>query len=203
MDNNQESNQDQLEYYTGGPKKSFFENLSTHLIDFIQTLVVFGAIFALIYLFIAQPHKVSGNSMIPTFHNGDYILTDKISYRIGNPKRGDVIVLKNPNNETQDFIKRILAIPGDTIKIGGGSVYVNGVLLDEPYLPSDVTTYASDFLKEDEVLRAGPNQYYVLGDNREHSSDSRSWGPITLEEIIGRTFFRYWPPKAFGFTQFL
>lgn len=202
MDNNQQANQDQLEYYTTR-KKSLFENFSAHLIDFIQTLVVFGAIFALIYLFVAQPHKVSGNSMVPTFHNGDYILTDKISYKIGSPKRGDVIVLKNPQNASQDFIKRILAVPGDTIKIEDSAVFINGQKLDEPYLPEGVITRSADFLKEGEVIRAGPNQYYVLGDNREHSSDSRAWGPIGREEIIGRTFFRYWPPQAFGFTKFL
>src|SRR3990167_3188833 len=89
--------------------------LKNHLIDFIQSVVVIGAIFALIYLFVAQPHKVSGNSMIPTFKNGDYILTDKLTYRIRSPQRGDVIVLKNPRNENQDFIKRIIGLPGETI----------------------------------------------------------------------------------------
>src|SRR6266540_327188 len=120
-------------YYGGAPQKTFFESLTSHLIDFIQTLVVFGAIFALIYLFVAQFHKVSGNSMFPTYHNGDYLITEKISYRLGGPKRGDVVVLKNPRDESQDFIKRIIALPGDTIKIEQNFVFINGEKTPETY----------------------------------------------------------------------
>lgn len=179
-------------------RKGFFSSLGSHLIDFIQTLVVFGAIFALIYLFVAQPHKVSGNSMVSTFHNGDYILTDKLSYRFGTPQHGDVIVLKNPRDESQDFIKRIIALPGETIKIENNAVYVNGQLVEETYLPPDTNTPAGAFIPENTLIKAGPNQYFVLGDNRSHSSDSRAWGGVTKEEIVGKVFFRYWPPKAFG-----
>src|SRR3989344_1537330 len=136
---------DQLYSYSE-EKKGFFDNIGSHVIDFIQTLVVFGAIFALIYLFVAQPHKVSGNSMVPTFHNGDYILTDKLSYRLGEPKRGDIIVLKNPRDESQDFIKRIMALPGDSIKIENNQVFVNGGAVDEPYLPKTIITSQGSFL---------------------------------------------------------
>ena len=188
-------------YYYTEEKKPFFQSLGSHLVDFIQTLVVFGAIFALIYLFVAQPHKVSGNSMFPNFHNGDYILTDKLSYRFGSPKRGDVIVLKNPRDESQDFIKRIIALPGQTVKVSGNLVYVNGQLLKESYLPPGTITRSGAFLTDDTEVTAGPNQYFVFGDNREHSSDSREWGSITKEEIAGRTFFRYWPPNAFGLIK--
>lgn len=179
-------------------RKGFFSSLGSHLIDFIQTLVVFGAIFALIYLFVAQPHKVSGNSMVPTFHNGDYILTDKLSYRFGTPQHGDVIVLKNPRDESQDFIKRIIALPEETIRIEDNAVYVNGQLLKETYLPPATNTSGGAFLTEKHTIKAGPDQYFVFGDNREHSSDSRSWGGVTKQEIVGKVFFRYWPPKAFG-----
>ncbi len=192
---------DNLEDYFGPQEnKGFFENLKSHIIDFIQTLVVFGAIFALIYLFVTQPHKVSGNSMIPTFKNGDYILTDKISYRFGNPKKGDIIVLKNPRDETQDFIKRIIATPGDTLKIENSKVYVNGQNLLESYLPANTPTRTGNFLTEGQEVKAGINQYFVLGDNRQHSSDSREWGAVTKEEIVGKVFFRYWPPQNFGLT---
>lgn len=192
---------DNLEdYYGPQGKKGFFENLKSHIIDFIQTFVVFGAIFAIIYLFVAQPHKVSGNSMVPTFLNGDYILTDKLSYRFGDPKKEDIIVLKNPRDETQDFIKRIVAVPGDTIKIEESAVYINGEVFDEAYLPEGTPTRTGSFLTEGLEVRAGPNQYFVLGDNRNHSSDSREWGGVTKEEIVGKVFLRYWPPKSFGFT---
>lgn len=185
-------------YYGDTPKKGFFESLGSHIIDFIQTLVVFGAIFAIVYLFIAQFHKVSGNSMVPTFHNGDYLITEKISYRLGEPKKGDVIVLKNPRDESQDFIKRVIAIPADTIKIESGSVFVNGVKINESYLPPDLSTNSGAFLTEGSTIKAGANQYFVLGDNRNHSSDSREWGAVTKEEIVGKAFFRYWPPQAIG-----
>lgn len=192
---------DPMDYYGIPEKKGFFEGLKSHIIDFIQTFVVFGAIFALIYLFVAQPHKVSGNSMVPTFKNGDFILTDKLSYRFGDHKKGDIIVLKNPRDETQDFIKRIIATPGDTIKVEEGSVYVNGRKVSEEYLPSDTRTRAGNFLIEGSQIKTGPNQYFVFGDNRDHSSDSREWGAVTQEEIVGKVFFRYWPPKSFGLTK--
>jgi signal peptidase I len=185
-------------YYGDPPPKSFFDNLGGHIIDFIQTLVVFGAIFAILYLFVAQFHKVSGNSMFPTYHNGDFLITEKITYRLSGPKRGDVIILKNPRDESQDFIKRIIALPGDSVKVENDSVYINGVLLDEPYLPSGTPTHAGAFFTEGTTIKADSNQYFVFGDNRNHSSDSREWGAITKQEIIGRAFFRYWPPQSLG-----
>src|SRR3990167_9666013 len=87
------------------------QSLTSHILEFIQTLVIFGAIASAIYLFLAQPHKVSGKSMYPNFDNGDYIITDKITYRFSEPQRGDIVVFKNPKDESQDFIKRIIALP--------------------------------------------------------------------------------------------
>lgn len=180
------------------PQKSFSDKLKDYFIEFFETIVVIGAVFALIYLFVAQFHKVSGNSMVPTYHNGDFLITEKISYRFGNPKRESVVVLKNPKDESQDFIKRVIAIPGDTIMIEGGFVYVNGEAINEPYLPEDITTPAGSFLTEGNTVKAGANQYFVIGDNRHHSSDSREWGPVTKEKLIGKALFRYWPPNAIG-----
>lgn len=187
-----------LNYGDNGQKKTFFESFGSHLIDFVQTLVVFGAVFAIMYLFIAQFHKVSGNSMFPTYHNGDFLITEKITYKFNEPKRGDVIVLKNPRNESQDFIKRIIALPGDTVKIENNLVFVNDQPLNENYLPPNTTTRAGLFMNEGFTVRAGDNQYFVLGDNRDHSSDSREWGAITKKEIIGRAFFRYFPLQSLG-----
>lgn len=192
---------DPMDYYRNPEQKGFFENLKSHIIDFIQTFVVFGAIFALIYLFVSQPHKVSGSSMIPTFKNGDFILTDKLSYRFRNPKEGDIIVLKNPRDETQDFIKRIIAVPKDTLRIENSQVFVNGQAISESYLPVGTQTRTGSFLTEGSEVKAGPNQYFVFGDNRNHSSDSREWGSVTKEEIVGRVFFRYWPPQSFGLIK--
>lgn len=179
-------------------QKGFFENFGTYLIDFIETLVVFGAIFALIYLFVAQFHKVSGNSMFPTMHDGDYLITEKISYKLNQPKRGDIVVLQNPKDESQDFIKRIIALPGDTIKIENNRVFVNGGTQPETYFPPNTPTRSGNFLREAATVSMDPNQYFVIGDNRNHSSDSREWGPITKDEIVGKAFFRYWPPQSIG-----
>lgn len=183
--------------------KSFFASIGTHFIDLIQTLVVFGAIFSVIYLFVSQPHKVSGNSMFPTFHNGDYILTDKVSYKLGIPKKGEVIVLKNPRDESQDFIKRIIGFPGDSIRIDNGSVFINNQPLQENYLPANLKTNGGNFLRDGQTITISKDQYFVIGDNRPHSSDSRDFGPISDKKIIGRVFFRYWPPQAIGLFKHL
>lgn len=180
------------------PEKTFPEKLKDYFIEFFETIVVIGAIFALIYLFVAQFHKVSGYSMVPTFHDGDFLVTEKVSYRLGTPRRGDIIVLKNPRNESQDFIKRIIAVPGDILKVEGNSVFVNGQLLNESYLPPGTPTPARAFLKEGLPVKVGTQEYFVFGDNREHSSDSRDWGSVTRKEIVGKAFFRYWPPGSIG-----
>lgn len=178
--------------------RNIFHHLGSNVIDFIQTLVIFGAIFSVIYLFVAQPHKVSGLSMFPTFHDGDYILTDKFTYRFHDPQHSDVIVLKNPHNEEQDFIKRIIGLPSNRVEVKSGHVFLNGKQLNEDYLPNGTYTNASFFLKEGQSYTVKDGEYIVMGDNRPHSSDSREWGIVKTNEIIGRVFFRYWPPQSFG-----
>lgn len=182
----------------GDASKSFSGRLGGYFIEFFETIVVFGAIFATIYLFVAQFHKVSGNSMVPTMHSGDYLITEKVSYRFKDPKSGEIIVLKNPRDESQDFIKRIIAVPGDTIMVSNNTVYLNDQPIQENYLPPDTITRSGAFLREGTSVTVAPNQYIVFGDNREHSSDSREWGPVTKQEIVGRAFFRYFPPQAMG-----
>ncbi len=181
--------------YNYEPEKVSF---SGHLVDFIQTLVVFAAIGTAVYLYVAQPHKVSGSSMFPNFHDGDYIITDKLSYRFAEPKRGDIVVFKNPRDQSQDFIKRIIGLPGNRVKIENNRVVLNGSQLSEPYLQPSVVTEPGAFLKEGEEVIVPENELLVFGDNRTRSSDSREWGYITKQEIIGKVLVRYWPPNAFG-----
>lgn len=174
------------------------ETFRAKLTEFIQTLIIFAAIIMIIYFFVARPHKVFGSSMYPTFHSGDYIITDQLSYRLGNPERGDVIVFKDPLDLSQDFIKRVIGLPGERVKVQDGHVYINDKLLPEPYLDSSVVTGGRDFLPDGEEKVVPPGDYFVMGDNRPDSSDSRSWGFITRGEIIGKAFFRYWPQNVIG-----
>ncbi|MBI4036800.1 signal peptidase I [Candidatus Daviesbacteria bacterium] len=174
---------------------SFWSKLKDSLIDLIEFIAIVGALFVVIRFFIAEPHKVSGTSMTPNFHDGDYIITNKLTTRFGKPTRGEVIILQNPRNTSQDFIKRIVGLPGEKIRVENGKVYINDVPLDEPYLPPNTYTQSGAFLAEGEEITVPDNQYFVMGDNRGGSSDSREWGPVTYQLIIGQAWVRYWPLK--------
>lgn len=166
--------------------------------DILQTIVLSAAIFVIIYLFAAQPHLVKGSSMEPNFHNGDYILTEKVSYKFRAPKRGEVIVFKAPNRPDADYIKRIIGLPGEKVKVVQGKIYVNGKQLEEQYEPISFETFSGRYLQEGQEFTVSENQYFVFGDNRSHSSDSREFGPVDKSFIIGRALFRYWPTPRFG-----
>src|SRR3990167_1686649 len=126
--------------------------LSSFLLDILQTIVLALAIFMIAYLFLFQPHQVKGRSMDPNFSDGEYLLTDKLSYRFGEPKRGDVIVFEAPGSGGEEFIKRIIALPGESISLKEGKVFVNGRLLQETYLSDSVRTLSGSFLKEGHEL---------------------------------------------------
>ncbi len=150
--------------------------------------------------FLAEPFMVSGSSMIPNFHDKDYLIVDRLSYRIHNPQRGDVIVLKFPKDTTQYFIKRIIGLPGETVICEQGRVAVEASgeaapqILAETYLPSTALTQNC---KPKQVL--GSDEYFVLGDNRMASSDSRVWGILPKDDIVGRVWLRIFPFHDFGF----
>ncbi len=160
--------------------------------------MISASVFVVVYLFLMQPHQVKGSSMFPTFKDQEYLLTDKITYKQRLPMFGDVIVFKAPVNENFDFIKRVIAIPGQTVMIKEGHVYVDGNMLDEFYLPAEYTTSPGQFLAEGEEFTVPDNTVMAFGDNRDHSSDSRDWGPVPNQNIVGRVFFRYWPTKVMG-----
>ena len=136
--------------------------------------------------------------MQPNYANGEYLLTDKVSYRIHKPKRGEVIIFEAPTGNGEEFIKRILGVPGETVSIKEGRFYVNSNAVDERYLPPDTLTYAGNFLKEGEEKIVPPNEYFVMGDNRPHSSDSRTWGFVPKGKINGKAWFIYWPLSRAG-----
>ena len=163
------------------------------ILDITQTFVVTGAVFFFITYFFFRPFQVSGNSMYSNFKDKEYIITNLISLRFSNPTHGDVIVFKSPSDQNKDFIKRIIAIQGDEIFIENGKVYLNGNLLKEEYLDPGMQTFGGAFLQEG-VKKTVPNEYFfVMGDNRNDSSDSRTWGFVNRKNIKGISFFVYWP----------
>lgn len=172
--------------------------ISHFFFDTVETLVVALSIFVVVYLFIAQPHEVKGSSMEPNFHNNEYILTDKISYKFRKPERGDVIIFKAPTNPDLDYIKRVIGLPGDRVKVQNGYVYVNGLQLSEPYLKDKTFLSPSNILKDGVEITVPPGFYFAMGDNRPNSSDSREFGPINGNSIVGRALFRYWPISEMG-----
>ncbi len=173
------------------------------ILEFAQSIVLALSVFVLLYLFIVQPNEVKGSSMLPNFQDGEYLLTDKLSYRFGEPQKGDVVVFKAPPSEPCaedecEYIKRIIAIPGDRVMVKEGSVYLNGKILEETYLPSEFYTESGAFAVEG-VEKEVPSGYYLcLGDNRSHSRDGREFGPIKKELIVGKAFFKYWPVSRVG-----
>lgn len=132
--------------------------------------------------------------MHPNFLDGEYVLTNLIVLRFQNPHLGDVVVFKAPPDPEKDFIKRVIGVTGDSVMLHGGDVYVNGKMLDQSgFLSPDVKTYGGSFLKEDETITVPDGEYFVMGDNRPYSSDSREWGFVKNDEIIGESMFIYWP----------
>lgn len=181
---------------------NILKSVGLFLLDFVETIVIALAIFIVVYIFLFQPHQVKGNSMLPSFENGEYLLTNKINYRINEPKRGEVIVFKAPRDENYDYIKRIIALPGETVSIKNSQLYINKELFDESvYLPKSFKSRAGRFLNENRQYTLKNNEFFVLGDNRDHSSDSRDWGPIQKENIIGKAWLIYWPLGKAGLVK--
>lgn len=175
--------------------------LGVFFLDILQIVVFAVAIFLFVYLLILQPHKIKGSSMEPNFENGEFLLTDKVTYRFGEPQRGEVIVFKAPPDEKDEFIKRIIALPGDKISLRDGNIYISGIRLYEEYLETNVVTLPGNFLGERQEILIPPYEYFVMGDNRLHSSDSRTWGLVKKEKITGRAWLVYWPPTKSGLVK--
>ena len=159
--------------------------------EIIETLLLVISIYALLNLSTAR-FVVEGSSMEPNFHSDEFVIVSRLAYIIGDPERGDVIVFHFDEERKRDFIKRIVGLPGETVEMREGRVYINGVLLDEPYIED----HCRPTLCSDEIWQLGEDDFFVLGDNRNSSQDSHDFGPIDREQIIGRAWVRYWPVEA-------
>ena len=193
--------------------------MKSTLRDIVETLVLTAVIFLLVRA-VVQNFKVEGKSMEPSLHNGQYLVINKAAYWhldrdllsyvvpgaqaasdstrrsdsawvFGEPSRGDIIVFRFPRDPSRDFIKRVIAVPGDTVEIRQGRVFVNGQFVDEAYI-NEVGNYTSP------PQRIVPGEYFVLGDNRNNSSDSHVWGTVPRDNIIGKAWVSYWPLDELG-----
>lgn len=162
------------------------------LFDLFKTGIIVFILALVIRQFVIQPYIVDGESMMPNYENNEYLLADKLSYMINSPKRGDVVVFKYPKNTNLNYIKRIIGLPGETVKIKDNQVAIinrdkpQGFIIDEEYIPENFKTKTPDGSLFEKSLNE--NEYFVLGDNREHSSDSRDWGVLPKINISGRSW---------------
>lgn len=136
--------------------------------------------------------------MEPTFESGDYIFTSKITYRFRSPERGDIVVFRSPRNPDIEYIKRIIGMEGDTIEIKNNEIYVNGIQLNEPYISAKTPLWEGGFIKEAQRVTVPAGHFFMMGDNRPRSSDSREFGFIPKLSIIGQVFYRYFPSTKMG-----
>lgn len=161
--------------------------------EIVKVVIIALVIIVPVRYFLVQPFFVNGASMEENFHDGDYILIDEISFRFHDPVRGDIVVFRYPNDQTQFFIKRVIGLPEETVDIRNNVVTIynkthpQGFVLKEPYLDAGQETRGTIHYKLD------PNEYFVMGDNRLHSSDSRTWGSVNRSLVTGRVFARAWP----------
>lgn len=163
-----------------------------------ETIILTLIIFLLIQTVIRN-FRVVGTSMVNNLHDGQYLIIDKLSYNplltnvfgLGGPQRGDVIVFEPPNRPTEDYVKRIVGLPGETVEIKNNQVFINGQPLEQPYLPG-----TPSYTMPPRVVPEG--HVFVLGDNRNNSNDSHNWGPLPVENIVGRAWLSYWPPDEWG-----
>jgi signal peptidase I len=159
------------------------------LVDILETLILSLVLFVSINVISARI-RVDGDSMVPTLLSGEYVVVNRLSYKLGNPQQGDIIVFHFPRDPKEEYIKRIIGLPGDDVEILNGSVYINGQPLDENYL--DMTmNYTGKW-------RVPEGQLFVLGDNRNNSSDSHDWGTVPMDYVVGKAVLVYWPPPDWG-----
>ncbi|MFA5163597.1 MAG: signal peptidase I [Patescibacteria group bacterium] len=172
-----------------------FKRFFIFLWEFVKVAAISLAIIIPVRYFLIQPFYVKGASMEPNFHDREYLIIDEISYRFQEPQRGEIIVFRYPMDPQEYFIKRLIGLPGESVQVKDGEVHIynqanpDGFVLKENYLPADLGTYSAS----DAKISLGPDEYFVLGDNRNASKDSRIFGPLNKSFITGRVYFRGYP----------
>ena len=159
--------------------------------EIVETILFTLLIYVLVRTFLFENYRVVGRSMEPTLENDQFLVVSKLDYRLHTPQRGDIIVFRDPRADNRKLIKRIVGLPGDTVEITNGLVTINGQPLEEPYIESP-SRYTED------PLTVPDGQYFVLGDNRNNSSDSHAWGTLAGDLIVGKAWLSYWPPSMWG-----
>lgn len=163
--------------------------------DIIRFAIITLAIIIPVRMYVAQPFIVSGESMFPTFHDNEYLIVDEFSYHFNTPERGDVVIFRYPNDPSKFFVKRIIGLPGETVMVSGGKVYITKdgeqAELNEPYLKQQTF--------KNTVTKLAEEQYFVMGDNRAVSFDSRYWGPVNIKFIRGKALVRLFPPNQISY----
>ena len=175
------------------PRKEYHEHPLRELLKFAAIAII---IVIPIRVFIAQPFIVNGSSMVPTFEDGDYLIVGEISYRFNDPERGDVVVFRYPNDPSKFFIKRIIGLPGETLKIVGSKVSIRHNKTEDEELYESYVVYPAQNNIE---ITLNDDEFFVMGDNRAQSSDSRSWGPMPKKFLVGRALIRLLPPNQIGY----
>jgi signal peptidase I len=157
--------------------------------ELFQTVLIAGVLFLAVNLLTARI-RVEGISMEPSLHEGQFVVVNRLAYRWNDAARGDIIVFRPPPDPSRRFIKRVIGLPGNTVTVSGGNVYIDGQIIEEPYIAA-APRYDGEWI-------IGPDEVFVLGDNRNNSSDSQTWGPLPIDEIIGKAIIIYWPPSEIG-----
>lgn len=190
-DNSPEAKKDVLGFIAEQEDSAPESGVKDFFIELLQVVIIALAIIIPVRYYFIKPFYVKGASMEPSFYDNEYLVIDEISYRFKEPLRGEIVVFRYPRDPRQFFIKRIVGLPGETVQVTGNKVFVNGEELDETYLSSDEQT------KGEIVVTLQEDEYFVLGDNRGFSLDSRSFGPLKREYVVGKTWIRGWPFDKF------
>lgn len=191
MENELEDFRSEIEPEQAIPEESK-SNVRRFLVDVLETLVLSLLLFAAINAVSARI-RVDGYSMEPNLHSGEFVIVNKLAYKFGSPEIGDVIVFHFPRDPKQEYIKRVIGLPGDQVVIEDQDVRVNDRILDEPYIAAP-PIYDGSWMVTDQSL-------FVLGDNRNNSSDSHDWGLVPMENVVGKAVFVYWPPTELGLIE--